>query len=282
MAGQGGTASTKPGRRAVRLLEALCARDASGFPDPVDPARVLVRAGADRHGVSLSAGAFDAADAEALVAADLARWSRETRARRLVATEAGRSWLRRGADPAEPFAAQHRETRSADRPDPAGGTTRRVVVNNSESPLAWLASRRNRDGSPFLDAASQEAGERLRRDLTMAGIMPGVTVDWSRFGGGGSSRSGPRGGLDMTEALVAARQRVARAGDALGAEDLDLLVDVCGFLKGLSTVERERGWPARSAKVLVARALKRLATHYGLAAEARGPARAVGIAAWRA
>ncbi|MGP9821441.1 DUF6456 domain-containing protein [Salinarimonas sp. NSM] len=267
----------------MRLLEALAAPDASGFTDPIDAARVVVRGSADRRGVSLSAGAFPRTDADRLVAADLASWSRTGRARRLEATDAGRAWLRRGADPTEPFAAQHRVGAAAARPDPVDGTPRRVSVNQAESPLAWLASRRSRDGTPFLSPAAVAAGERLRRDITIAGIMPGVTVDWSRFGGGGSSSGGAPGERQtMTEALVAARQRLARAGDALGGEDLDLLVDVCGFLKGLATIERERGWPARSAKMLVARALDRLARHYGLSAEARGPARAPGIGVWRA
>lgn len=280
-----GAAAPGPGvplaRSAQRLLQALAAPGAAGQIDPIEEDRVLVRAGAGSRGVSLSAGAFPRRDADALVAEDLAAWQREGRGRRLVATDAGRARLRRAGDAAAPFAAQHRTPAVETLADPHDGRPTKLAVNAAESPLAWLAKRRNRDGTPFLDAAALQAGERLRGELTVAGIMPGVTVDWSRFGGGGAATGSGGERLSMTEALVSARQRLARVFEALGPEDTDLLVDVCGFLKGLETVERERGWPARSGKMLLARALGRLAAHWGLSAQARGrdgPARMV---AWR-
>lgn len=283
------TGPTRLPAAAARLLAALAAPGATAMRDPSDDTRIVLRRGGDGRGVTLSGGAHPLAAAQALVAADLARWERgaATRARRLEITEAGRAHLRRGTEPGAPYASQHRDVVEARIEGPAGegpaGSGRRsVALNAVESPLAWLASRRTREGRPFLAPSSVEAGERFRRDLTLAGIMPGVSIDWSRFGGGGSASGGPApGGQNATEALVSARQRVARACDALGSEDADLLIDLCGFLKGLETIERERGWPARSAKMLAARALARLAAHYGLACEARGRATSRAIRVWR-
>ncbi|QFR31688.1 DUF6456 domain-containing protein [Ancylobacter sp. TS-1] len=153
-----------------------------------------------------------------------------------------------------------------------------VAVDMEESPLGWLARRRDREGRALVTATQFVAGERLRADFTRAGLTPRLTSDWS-----GVARSGRRGpaGLSLPEAALAARQRLSRALDAAGPEFAGLLLDVCCFLKGLEQLERERGWPARAAKVVLSLALDRLARHYGLAEAARGPARGR-LRAWKA
>lgn len=144
-----------------------------------------------------------------------------------------------------------------------------VLANENESPLAWLARRKSRDGRPMIGAEQFIAGERLRADFTRAHLSPRVTSDWSAIS---SRRGGGNGAGEMTDLVIAARQRVRAALEACGPEFAGLLMDVCCFLRGLEDAERERGWPARSGKVVLQLALDRLARHYGLSREASGPA----------
>ena len=143
-----------------------------------------------------------------------------------------------------------------------------VLVNDSESPLGWLARRKGRDGRSLIAPYQFIAGEKLRADFTRANMAPRVTANWGAPTGGR-----PRGGLnpgEMTDVMLSARQKVGHAMDACGPEFAGLLMDVCCFLRGLEDVERERKWPARSAKVVLQLGLDRLARHYGLAVEVKG------------
>ncbi|TMI99377.1 MAG: DNA replication protein [Alphaproteobacteria bacterium] len=170
----------------------------------------------------------------------------------------------------DPFRAQHLSVvrRLVAAPDGQA----EVAYDETESPLAWLARRKGRNGRPLIEGVQFQAGERLRGDFTRANLMPRVTSNWDASLPHG--RRGQGGAGAFTDVMVAAREQVRRALDAVGPEFAGLLLDVCCFLKGLEDIERERRWPPRSGKVVLQLGLDRLARHYGLAAETRGPARA--------
>lgn len=136
-----------------------------------------------------------------------------------------------------------------------------------ESPLYRLATRPVKGGAPFLAEPEAMAGERLRADFTRAGLMPGITQRWD---GGPRQKGASAGARDLSDSAIDARTRVGKALDAMGPELAGVVLDVCCFLKGLETVEREHGWPARSAKLLLKAGLAALARHYGFAANAPG------------
>jgi hypothetical protein len=259
---------------AAHLASCLSRPGAEALIDPTEDGMVIVRH--LRGGVSIGAGRFSLAIAEALVSHDLAAWS-GTRAGQgaLRLTEAGRSHQRRRNTPQpDPFRDQHGDLAMVTVETQEGPAHVRIEVE--ECPLDWLRRRKDRSGEPLIDAAGYEAGQRLRADITVAGLLPGITSRWDAQGGGPSSPA------EATDRMIAARQRLRHAFEALGAELSDLLIDLCGFLKGLERIERERRWPPRSAKVVVRLALSRLAAHYGLEALARGPAAGRGIRAWQA
>ena len=171
-------------------------------------------------------------------------------------------------DGIDSFRAQHLELATREIMTDTGALS--VLVNDGESPLAWLARRKGRDGHTMISPNQLIAGEKLRADFTRGHLSPRVTSDWSAPTG--RSRTFGGGAGEMTDLIVASRQRVRLAMEACGPEFSGLLMDVCCFLRGLEEVERERGWPLRSAKIVLQLGLDRLARHYGLRDEARGDA----------
>lgn len=141
------------------------------------------------------------------------------------------------------------------------GARQKALVNRLESPLSALARLKEKSGEAYLPQGAIAAGERLHADFTCAGLQPRVTMSWEpRIAGRQKGEAGAS--RDIADTALAARLRVARAVAAVGPELSGVALDVCCFMKGLETVERERQWPARSAKLMLRAALMALARHY--------------------
>ena len=92
------------------------------------------------------------------------------------------------------------------------GTRRPMLVNEAESPLGWLKSRKSRSGRPLISEAQYEAGERLRADYWFAKLSPRVTANWSAPAPSGRSRRGaPLDAASLRGEVIAAKERVMRA-----------------------------------------------------------------------
>ena len=149
-----------------------------------------------------------------------------------------------------------------------------VCQEREESPLAWLARRRDKTGAPLISDAQYRAGEKLRADFTFAQLTPRLTASYDGAPvARGMRRAAPGTGVEMADSAIAARERVNRALDAVGPELSGVLVDVCCYLKGLEEAERKAEWPQRTGKVVLRLALTRLARHYRI--ESRGAPRGV-------
>jgi hypothetical protein len=150
-------------------------------------------------------------------------------------------------------------------PSCARSTPRNASPAARETPLQWLRRRKDKNGRPLLTDAQFQAGERLARDYWHAQLQPRVTANWSTLAPSERTRrSAPGAGVEMRDAVVAARQRVNRALGAAGPELAGILVDVCCHETGLEAAEKSAGLPSRSGKVVLDIALTTLARHYGL------------------
>ena len=197
-----------------------------------------------------------------LVSALLARGFLEAAGTTAVLTERGRRFAA-GHGSKVPLAAPGMTSR--------GKRSRSAKPKQIESPLEWLHSRKGSDGKPLIGDAAFKAGERLQAEFMRAGLMPRMTADLTAIAPGKRGKASARGPAPVLDATLDARDRVNQALSAVGADMAGLLVDVCCHLKSLGAVERERGWPKRSAKVVLDLGLARLACHYGLQEEAEGP-----------
>ena len=198
---------------------------------------------------------------------------------RLAAMPEARAYLKRRLCEAEtPFAGQHRDMTAVVVIE--DGARQTVLANRLESPLAALARLKEKTGEAWLPENAIAAGERLHADFTRGGLQPRMTMSWEpriatrQKGEAGAAR-------ELTDTALAARLRVARAVEAIGPELSGVALDVCCFMKGLETVERERQWPARSAKLMLRAALMALSRHYAPPAPAGRRAHAWGAEGYR-
>lgn len=210
---------------------------------------LLVANGAGRAGVFCRSNDFrrpihvlDVDLAADLAARDWIRCvSRTAASAKYVCTPCARRWLRGGQTKRDASSPRNRTT------------------GDSTSPLAWLARRHGKGAQPLLSASALEAAFRLRDDFEIgrAGVDSGT--DWQSF-----LSELPALTREASDEPAAARRRLARALSDLGSGLAEVTTAVCCFDEGLEAVERRMGWAARSAKVVLAIALSRLAAHYGI------------------
>ncbi|MEL6298949.1 MAG: DUF6456 domain-containing protein [Pseudomonadota bacterium] len=181
-------------------------------------------------------------------------------------TRNGRAFLKgRGAP--QPAAASGDGTSIA----PARFDADALAALGRDTPLAWLRSRKGRDGAPLLSEADMKAGLRIRADFLSAQRTARTTVSFDATEGGQSAdgQSAHNGVADRIDRSIAAQQRLRSAYMCLGPELAGVIVDVCCHDRGLAQVEKTRALPARSAKHFLQIGLGQLARHYGYAN--RGP-----------
>jgi Domain of unknown function (DUF6456) len=152
-----------------------------------------------------------------------------------------------------------------------GAGLRRDDSTSARVPLAarsvieQLARRRTAGGQPLLTATQLSAARRFAAEFERAALQPRVTAQWSPAGAAQPRRRpAPDAMPDLAPDVLSAQQRVRTVLAALADTFGNLIMDVCGFDRGLEVVEAERGWPRHTTRFMLAGALDQLALHYGL------------------
>ncbi len=138
-------------------------------------------------------------------------------------------------------------------------TTRRA--NLGESPVAWLARRKDASGRPWLSPAEVAAGERLRLEAEVALSGPSLTMRWDalpRTGGGSSAR------VEPSDRALSASARVEAALSACGPRLRAMVERVCIHGTSLQLAEQDLSLRRRQGKTVLKQGLQALAEHYGI------------------
>ncbi len=136
----------------------------------------------------------------------------------------------------------------------------------AESPLLRLFQSRPGAAKPYIDAHQFAAGEKLRSDYERSLMGQRVTSAYVQSAGSGGRhwQMSDNPIEKLSEAALAAKQRLHQAFTAVGPELSGILYQVCCVASGFETAEAILALPPRAGKAVLSLALTRLARHYGL------------------
>ncbi len=258
------TTKVEQDRLSRRLLALLSLPNAIGHME-----RETIIVSVPSKGISLSKGVAPAIAAHILVQRGIAEWHGyigSSQILKLKPYSAATCLESNDAPEPDKFRQQHAGIKK--REIKFGKEKIKVHFNEAESPLLWMWRRKGRDGLPLISLSSFMAGERLRKDYTMANMTPRITANWS--GSANSLKGAGNAMAAFSDTVIEARKRLNTALVESGPEFSGILMDLCCFLKGLEQIEFEHNWPARSAKVVVNLALSKLSRHYSGLVEDNG------------
>jgi len=144
----------------------------------------------------------------------------------------------------------------------ADGRATTHTANLGESPIAWLARRKDHSGRPWLTPQEVAAGERLRAEAEMALAGPSLTMRWDGLPRSQSGASPAR--IEPSDRALSASARVEAALAAAGPRLRAMLEHVCVRGSSLQLAEQELTLRRRQGKTVLKQGLQALAVHYGL------------------
>ncbi len=180
------------------------------------------------------------------------------------ASETAKNWLKRqlitgGAGNTGGFAAQHRQVIK---------TKEGIALNMLEGPVLALSKTKKGQGA-FLAQHHMLAATRVQSLVLRSQMMQRTTMSYDPTRVGGKNCGGSLG-ADLSLSAIDARKALSEMLGCLPADCAGVVMDVCGFQKGLQLIETERRWPRRSAKLILRIGLEQLAHKMGYETVATG------------
>lgn len=142
------------------------------------------------------------------------------------------------------------------------------MVEQRGDPAPEAVLRLGGGESRFLAPHHVEAARRLAQLFERARMRQRVTMSYDPTRLGGGERQTRQG--ELADSAMVARRLLSGLAAWVPRDCWDLLIDICGFDKGLQQIEAERGWPRRSAKLVLRIGLDHLASIMGLSEKAGG------------
>jgi len=175
------------------------------------------------------------------------------------ASDAAAAWLKRQLSDGPGFGEQHRQIEKS---------SEGLCLNLRESALRILATKTK--GKPaFLLPHHLAAANRIHMLLMRTQMIQRTTMSYDP-GRVGGKNSGSFVAHDLADSAVDAKKQLFKLLEMLPADCAGVIMDVCGFQKGLQLIEAERQWPRRSAKLILRIGLEQLAVQFGLSYVATG------------
>ena len=134
-------------------------------------------------------------------------------------------------------------------------------ANLGESPIAWLARRKDASGRPWLSPAEIAAGERLRAEAERAATGSSLTMRWDALP---RAAAGTAARVEPSDRVLSAARRVENALTAVGPRLRPIVSRICVHGDSLKLAETGLGLRRRQGKTLLKQGLQALAEHYGI------------------
>lgn len=152
-----------------------------------------------------------------------------------------------------------------------GGVDRSLVnqpVKSENDTIVRLSRTSKGEKNAFLASHHVLVANRVSALIEKSQLRPSVTQNFSVLCQSGQSSASQTN--DLSDMAIDCRKHLEQLVTQLPKDCAAVVVDICGFNKGLQQIEFERQWPRRSAKLVLRMGLDHAAEYWKIGAYAQG------------